>query len=497
MIRTYWNQIMENQEVRQNLSRLRQELKKDGNRARMIHVIEGNEDRLADLLNAEDAKTRKNAALLMGDLGKQEFLQPVYNAYEKEQQRFARSSYLTAMRNFDCKDHLEMLKARLEVLSAEKPETENEKHMMEEMRELTSLIVGTEGVSQHCFTGWDESYDVILLTNRNFAEVTKTELEELEPGASTRIFGAGVRAKVENLRWVRDLRTYQELLFVIRGMASCRMDAAKAAETIVASDFLNFLNRSHSGKEPYYFRVEFKSKRPLDEKSAFVKKLSGQIEKLSGRKLINTTSNYEVELRLIENKEGNCNLLVKLFTLKDDRFSYRREVIPMSIRPVNAALTVALAKEYMKKDAQVLDPFCGVGTMLIERHKAVAAGSSYGLDILEEAVDKAKINSEAAHQVIHYINRDFFRFTHEYLFDEVITNMPFKMGRTTEDDILELYGHFFRSVKQYLKENATLILYSHNRDHIRQMAGRNGFKVMKECEISKKEGTYVCVLGSV
>lgn len=495
MIRTYWEQILGNQEVRQNLSRLRQELKNDGNRMRMLDMIAGTEDRLADLLNAEDAKTRRNAALLMGDLGKQEFLQPVYQAYEKEQQRFIRSSYLTAMRNFDCKDYLDKLKARLEVLSAEKPEIENEKHMMEEMRELTSLIVGIEGISQHCFNGWDEPYDIILLTNRNFAEVIKTELEALEPGASTRIFGAGVRAKVGNLRWVRDLRTYQELLFVIRGMASCRMDAARAAETIVASDLLNFLNRSHRGKEPYYFRVEFKSKRPLDEKSMFVKKLSAQIEKLSGRKLINTTSNYEVELRLIENKEGNCNLLVKLFTLRDERFSYRREVIPMSIRPVNAALTVALAKEYMKKDAQVLDPFCGVGTMLIERHKAVPANTSYGLDILEEAVDKAKINTEAAHQVIHYINRDFFRFTHEHLFDEVITDMPFKMGRTTEEEIRELYGRFFCSIRQYLKEDATLILYSHNRGLIRQMAVRYGFRVMKEYEISKKEGTYVYVLA--
>lgn len=494
MIRTYWEQILGNQEVRQNLSRLRQELKNDGNRMRMLDMIAGTEDRLADLLNAEDAKTRRNAALLMGDLGKQEFLLPVYQAYEKEQQRFVRSSYLTAMRNFDCSDYLDKLKARLEVLSAEKSETETEKHMREEMRELTSLIVGIEGISRHSFNGWDESYDIILLTNRNFAEVTKTELEELEPGASTRIFGAGVRAKVGNLCWVRDLRTYQELLFVIRGMASCRMDAAVAADTIVASDLLNFLNRSHGGKEPYYFRVEFKSKRPLDEKSMFVKKLSGQIEKLSGRKLINSTTNYEVELRLIENKEGNCNMLVKLFTLRDERFSYRREVISMSIRPVNAALTVALAKEYMKKDAQVLDPFCGVGTMLIERHKAVPANTSYGLDILEEAVDKAKINTEAAHQVIHYINRDFFRFTHEHLFDEVITDMPFKMGRTTEEEIRELYERFFRSIKQHLKEDATLILYSHNRGLIRQMAGGNGFSVVKECEISKKEGTYVYVL---
>ena len=69
MIRTYWEQILGNQEVRQNLSRLRQELKNDGNRMRMLDMIAGTEDRLADLLNAEDAKTRRNAALLMGIWG--------------------------------------------------------------------------------------------------------------------------------------------------------------------------------------------------------------------------------------------------------------------------------------------------------------------------------------------------------------------------------------------------------------------------------------------
>ena len=67
----------------------------------------------------------------------------------------------------------------------------------------------------------------------------------------------------------------------------------------------------------------------------------------------------------------------------------------------------------MKEDAQVLDPFCGVGTMLIERHKAVRANTSYGIDILEEAVLKARENAEAAKQVIHFVNRDFFEFTHD------------------------------------------------------------------------------------
>ena len=40
-----------------------------------------------------------------------------------------------------------------------------------------------------------------------------------------------------------------------------------------------------------------------------------------------------------------------------------------------------LAKPYLKEDAAVLDPFCGVGTMLIERNKVLPARSLYGIDI--------------------------------------------------------------------------------------------------------------------
>ncbi|MEF9954835.1 MAG: methyltransferase, partial [Clostridium sp.] len=194
-------------------------------------------------------------------------------------------------------------------------------------------------------------------------------------------------------------------------------------------------------------------------------------------------------------KEGECNILVKLCTLKDERFSYRKEVTPTSIKAVNAALTVALAKEYMKEEAQVLDPFCGVGTMLIERHKAVKANTMYGIDLQEDAILKARKNTEAARQIIHYINRDFFDFKHEYLFDEIITNMPFKIGRTTEDEIYELYVRFFGKAKEFLNEDGMMILYSHDEEYVRQMAPANGFRIIKTYEISLKEGTYVFVLS--
>lgn len=109
----------------------------------------------------------------------------------------------------------------------------------------------------------------------------------------------------------------------------------------------------------------------LSERSKFAKKVASKLEELTAHKLRNSTSHYEFEIRMIEGKSGDYYLLVKLNTIVDRRFSYREEFIPTSIKPVNAALLVELAKDYMIPDAQILDPFCGVGTMLIERQKVV------------------------------------------------------------------------------------------------------------------------------
>lgn len=494
MIKETWNQIKQNLDVRQNLSKMRQEMKEGKGKSEALSFIAEGEETLLRLLKDEDAKIRKNAALLMGDLGRQEYLKPILKAYQEERQMFVKSSYLNAIKNFDYREYLPFFKERLDELAGMLMTPDTEKHITEEIRELSSMIIGGEGVTLHPFCGQEETFDIVLLTNRNFQEITRTKLRELDPQAKTKIFGAGVMAKVENLNWIQEIRTYQELLFVIKGLPTCPMDAEKSAEMLVNSDLMNLLMRAHEGNPPFYFRVELKCRMDNSKKSAYVRRLSSKIEKLSGRKFINTTSNYEFEIRLIENKEGSCNVLLKLFTLKDDRFSYRKEVIPSSIRAVNAALTVALAKDYMKEGAQVLDPFCGVGTMLIERHKAVKAKTMYGIDIQEEAVLKARENTEAAGQIIHYINRDFFDFKHEYLFDEIITNMPFKIGKKTDVEIENLYTKFFASAGTVLKDSGVMILHSHNAGHVKRMAPANGFKIAETFEISLKEGTYVFVL---
>lgn len=489
-MRQLLNNIIIGSDVRQSLSSLRQMIKDKTARNDLIELIEDHVDDMIVLLDNEDSKTRKNTALLMGDLGLYEFLEPLFQGYVRETQLFVKSAFLTAMKNFDYDSYVPAFKDRLEKLANTELTIENKKHTEEEMRELSELIISVEGITPHEFIGYHHYYDCILFTNRKYPEITGEQVIDGKLSPST----FGVRVSTKNIESLLPIRTYNEILFVIPGMKTCEIDAMIAAKHISSSNLLQMLQNSHTGTVPFYFRVNIISKMPLDKKSGFAKKLSSELEHLTERQLINSTSNYEFEIRLIENKNDSFTILIKLNTIIDERFSYRKEHIASSIKPVNAALLVALAKPYMIEDARILDPFCGVGTMLIERQKIVKGNTSYGIDTLEDAIIKAKINTEEAGQIIHYINKSFFDFTHDYLFDEIFTNMPFVIGHKTEDEIYELYDRFFNRAKSMMKRDGVIILYSHNQEYVWRLTKEKGYTIIKHFEVMTREDTHLFII---
>lgn len=513
MVQKIWNQILENVDTRQNLSKLREIIKDNKNKEVCKKQAQENELILENLLESEDAKTRKNTALLIGDLQLSSLQMPLWKGYEKEETLFVRSSYLIAMQKLDMSAFLKPIKAKLQSLSEMEVEENNQKHIREEMQELNKLIISIEGIRKHKFTGWQKESEIILLANRRHLETVLMEIKQL-PDISTfdaKLMNAGIRLRTAALEQLMGVRTWQEMLFLVNGMKTCEKDPVQAAETIASSQLIEFLEERHKGEAPFYFRVEAKmqtasvgkpdnknkgekEKQALEEKLKFVKKFVATLEEKSNRKLINTTSDYEVELRLVENKDGRFNVMVKLYTMEDHRFDYRQEVVASSIRPVNAALLVQLAKEYMIEDARVLDPFCGVGTMLIERQKKVSADTSYGLDIFEEAIEKARRNTEAAEQLVHYVNRDCFTFTHEYLFDEIFTNMPFVQGRKTPLEIYEIYERFFETARKLVRTGGIIVLYTHDKTYVDKLSVKAGFNILKKCQINVKEDTWLYVM---
>ena len=97
-----------------------------------------------------------------------------------------------------------------------------------------------------------------------------------------------------------------------------------------------------------------------------------------------------------------------------------------------------------------------MGTLLIERDKIMKASHIYGVDLYGTAIDYARENGKIAGLDINFIKRDFFDFKHEYLFDEIITEMP----RFEKGEADEFYGRFFEKAGELMKDNGVMIIYS-------------------------------------
>ena len=152
-------------------------------------------------------------------------------------------------------------------------------------------------------------------------------------------------------------------------------------------------------------------------------------------------------------------------------FSYREEFIPTSIKPVNAALLVELAKDYMIPDAQILDPFCGVGTMLIERQKVVKGNTSYGIDHSPEAIEKAIYNTNLADQIVHYINKDcFYIYPLTILLMKSLRRCLMRLARRQKRRFVRFMRSSFHLTKRVLGPEGTIIMYTRNREYVKQFA---------------------------
>ena len=490
MIKDYYEAVCRGREVRQNLIALRQALKAEENKRALAYLLGGDFRVFIKLLGDQDPKIRKNAALILGEMETEDVLPFLFTAYQREETLFVRTDYLKAMAGMDYSPYLGKLKQRLSELENTDISETDRKHVGEEKRQLWSMVLKYEKPEKHVFCGYAPAPEVILVTNRCQKEVT---CRQISSGTVTE-FAQGFRVKDGDLKQLMKIRTVHEFLFPLPGGKTAAGTPEQIGRQLAVLGIADFLEDIHKSGGPFLYRIEVKGNIPLEKKGSFIRKISAVLEEKSGGRLQNTVTDYEVELRLLQKKDGSFVPMLRLFTLPDRRFSYRRETVASSIAPVNAALTVQLAIKYLKEGAQILDPFCGVGTMLIERNRAVAADPMYGVDIFGEAIEKARENTKRAGEIIHYINRDFFDFTHEYLFDEIITDMPRTAGKGTEKELEELYRQFFIKSLRHLKHEGKVILYTMHPKLAEQEAKCcGGFQKLEEFLVNEKNLTKVFV----
>lgn len=489
MLYELYEKICSGQNVRANLIELKMQLKSEKNRAEFQKICSANYDFLMKLLVHEDPKVRKNAATVLGLLQAEDAVDVLMDAYLEEEKLFIRADYISALANLPCDQYLDEFRKRLAELTAYHAPGNEKKHVEAEIHALQDLLIRREGIKKHTFTGWQIPNEVILTTLPAFRDILAEAVISRK-----KILKSGVKTIVNDLHDLLDIRCWNEMLFPVRG-AKMPPNGDEIAKSLMAFNLISFLKENHGAEAetPFYFRMQITGPMPMQEKTSLIKKAAASIERESAQKLINRVSGYEFEIRLIPDSTGMLAPYLKLYTIPDTRFRYRKEHIAASMKPYLAAGILSLAKPWMRDYAQVLDPFCGVGTLLIERRFAAPVRNSYGIDTFGEAIDKARINAGIAGLQINYINRNYFDFVHDYLFDEIITDMP--TGIRDKKELDTLYRRFFEKTEEILNDHGRLFIFSRElglvKKHLRL---HPDFTLLKEYCISEKSGAWFFIL---
>ncbi|MFV0465473.1 MAG: methyltransferase [Lachnospiraceae bacterium] len=494
MISKNWTNIILGNELRTSLSGLRAELKDEEQRLEFLQDLKESEiEVLISMLKLEDAKTRKNAALLIGDLQLQAAKDILFERYNRENTRFIRADYLIALDKLGAKEYVPQLRQKYEQLVKYDPEETEQKHVTEELRALERILSKNETERNHTFIGFDQRHLILLTTIPGHQDITLSQIQAQKKSSNT----IGVTAVVDGLKSVLKIRTFRELLFPIRfSTAHYITDSEEMiGKAILESNLLSLIKNCHKEEGPYSFRLEVRSRLDLTDRSRFSKKLGILLEEMSGRELINSTGNYEFEIRILADRDGKIAVLLKMMTIPMERFSYRKNSIAASIHPSSAALIMELAKPYLREQSNIIDPFCGVGTMLAERFFNTKASDMYGIDVFGDAIELGRENMEIAGLNVNFINRNFFEFKHSHHFDEIVTNMPVR-GRKSKEELDAFYQNFFEKAREILKPGGNVILFSNEEGFIKKQLRLNrDFILRKEYEIFKKDHHNLYIIG--
>jgi len=466
--------ICRGEDVRANLIELKKRCKDDPKAAWALRAEDGIPENIEKLLSHEDAKVRKNAALLLGELGMDECVQALYKAYEAEQTRFVKSAYLQALKELDVTPYLEPLRVRYEQLLTYEPAEEERKHVAQERGLLQQLLSENDVIKKHTFSGWRRTSDVIFTTEYALREQLKKQIEaRCREEVRTAVHPFGVRVRTTELSSLSRLHTFRELLFTLHVKGTIRGTAPELAKALMDADLLTILEQTHTQDAPFYFRIEVRGMEDTVQKTALVKELARELESVSDGKLQNSATDYEVEVRLTRTKDGSFYPCLKLYTIPDDRFAWRKQTISASMHPSLAAALIELVRPYLSEQAVVLDALCGVGTFVIERNLRMKTYDNYAVDLFGQAIAGAKQNAAAAGVTCNFITKDFTQFTSKHQMTEIYADMP-KRGKKTKEELDELYSGCFRRFAELLSEHGHLFLY----------AGEEGF-VKKNLRLNK------------
>lgn len=416
-------------------------------------------DAVRTALCHESPKLRRNAARLIGAFSRSEGdAELITNRLRTEETRFVRPSLLLALGSIGG----EKAEAALSAYSPAPPADESErKHYEEEVEALKLARAACMKHEKHEFAGLGREYEIELASPDRLTSQLEKELDELDIESFDER-RASLKVKTHDYVGLFRARCFSEALFTVGTLEKLTLTAEAAAKAFAA--FVpEFMKNTHTGEPPYRYRIELRSdKKAEGDTTAFKKALRDALD--DGGLLINSPSDYEIELR-IEDSPGGARLYLKLFTVRDERFSYRKQSIPASMNPATAAAVLRFAEDYLTVNARVIDPCCGSGTLLIERGLLSPCDSLTGVDIVHKAIDAARMNADSAAlkygiRQAKFICNDILRFEVKRPYDELICNLPFGNRVGDHSSCEKLYKGLLDKLPKLLRSGGTAILYT-------------------------------------
>jgi tRNA (guanine6-N2)-methyltransferase len=183
--------------------------------------------------------------------------------------------------------------------------------------------------------------------------------------------------------------------------------------------------------------------------------------------------------------------------LSDDRMRHREYKAahrPASLRPASAAAIAWLSEP--RDDDVVLDPFCGAGTILIERAQLGRYAMLIGSDRDPAALAAARVNVGARYKPIQLENWDAGALPlADASVNKIVTNLPWGLRYGSHGENRKLYPIWMREFARVLKGGGVMVMITAEWRLMRELERSRRIaptKIIRVSVLGKPAAIYVC-----